>query len=174
MIRRPFYPALAALLCLFLSACATAPDKPVFLERANVLPLDLNNAFEFRKQQIFFNDPQNYVASTSETIRALRNRFNYGAVTPRDFDDVTGFFYSFYWRTREQADVTVRLEYRQAALNNYVLAQELYYPDAKGSFQSDFRVTGDDYLENGQISSWRVLLIVDGRIVALSQSFMWK
>ncbi len=166
--------AAALLASLFFAACTTVPQKPVYLERANVLPLDLNDAFEFRKQQLFFNDPRNYVATTSETIRALRYRMNYGAITPRDIDDVTGFYYTFFWRTQESADVTVRFEYRQAALNNYVLAQELYYPEAEGSFQSDFEVTGDDYLENGSVSSWRVLLIVDGRIVALKQSFMWK
>ncbi len=166
--------AAALLLCLFLAACATAPQKPVYLERANVLPLDLNDNFEFRKQQLFFNDPRTYPPTTSETIDLLRRRTNYGAITPRDLDDVTGHYYSFFWRTRERADVTVRLEYRQAALNNYVLAQELYYPEATGSFQSDFRVTGDEYLENGKVTAWRILLIVDGRIVALSQSFMWK
>jgi hypothetical protein len=166
--------AAVLLLCLFVAACATPPQQPVSLERANVLPLDLNDNFEFRKQQLFFNDPRTYLATTSETIGVLRFRTNYGAITARDIDDVTGHFYSFYWRTRERADVTVRLEYRQAALNNYVLAQELYYPQARGSFQSDFRVTGDEYLENGKVTAWRVLLIVDGRIVALSQSFMWK
>ncbi len=166
--------AAALLSCLLLAACATQPQRPVFLERANVLPLDLNDNFEFRKQQLFFNDPRNYVATTSETIELLRRRLNYGAITPRDIDDITGHFYSFFWRTRELADVTVRFEYRQAGLNNYVLAQELYYPEARGSFQSDFQVTGDEYLENGKVSAWRVLLIVDGRIVAFSQSFMWK
>ncbi len=54
------------------------------------------------------------------------------------------------------------------------MAQERYYPHASGSYKSTFRVTGDEYLEHGQVTSWRVLLIVDGRIVAFRQSFMWK
>jgi hypothetical protein len=101
-------------------------------------------------------------------------RLNYGVVTPRDYDEVTGDFYWFFWRARDRADVTVRLEYRQAALGDYVMAQERYYPNAFGSYKSDFRVTGDEYLEHGRVTEWRVLLIVDGRIVAFRQSFMWK
>lgn len=164
----------AVLACILLSACATRQENPVFLERANVLPLELNDDFEFRKQQLFFNDPRTYALTTSETVRVLRMQKNFGATTPRDIDEVTGNYFSFFWRTRQRADVTVRLEYRQAALSNFVLAQERYYPEALGSFQSDFQVTGDNYLENGRVTAWRALLIVDGRIVALSQSFMWK
>jgi hypothetical protein len=29
-------------------------------------------------------------------------------------------------------------------------------------------------LENGRVTAWRALLIVEGRIVALSQSYMWR
>ncbi len=167
-------PAALLLLCVLLAACA-GPEKPaIFLERANVLPLDLNDNFEFRKQKLFFNDPRAYVPTTSETARFLRLQTNYGVITPRDIDEVTGNTFEFYWRTRELADVTVRLEYRQAALGNYVLAQERYYPEALGSYASKFSVTGDEYLEHGRVTAWRVLLIVDGRIVALSESYMWK
>ena len=85
-----------------------------------------------------------------------------------------GNYFTFFWRTQKTTDVTVRLEYRQAALGNYVMAQERHYPEARGSHHTEFRVTGDDYLEMGRVTSWRALLIVDGRIVALTQSFIWK
>lgn len=164
----------AILTCGLLAACAGPEKAPVYLERANVLPLDINPRFTFRKQQLFFNDPRTYVATQSDTMRFFRMRLNYGAVTPRDIDEITGNFFSFFWRADERADVTVRLEYRQAALGDYVMAQERYYPEAKGSYRSDFRVTGDEYLEHGRVTEWRALLIINGRIVALRQSFMWK
>ena len=163
----------ALLAALLLGACATT-QKPVHLERANVLPLQINARFQFRKQDVFFNDPRRYVATQSEAMRFYRYRLNYGVITPRDYDEVTGTFFTFFWWAHERADVTVRLEYRQAALGDYVLAQELYYPAASGSYKSEYRVTGDDYLEHGRVTEWRVLLIVDGRIVAFRQSFMWK
>jgi hypothetical protein len=43
-----------------------------------------------------------------------------------------------------------------------------------GSRKSSFEVTGDEYLESGRVTAWRALLIVDGKIVALRQSYMWK
>ena len=168
---RGIFAALSA--SLLLAACATI-DKPVHLERANVLPLQINDKFRFRKQDVFFNDPRLYVATQSEAMRFYRFRLNYGVITPRDYDEVTGTFFNFFWWAHERADVTVRLEYRQAALGDFVMAQELYYPNASGSYKSDFRVTGDEYLEHGRVTEWRALLIVDGRIVAFRQSFMWK
>jgi hypothetical protein len=165
---------LAALLASFLLAACATIDKPVYLERANVLPMQLDDRFQFRKQDVFFNDPSTYVATRSEAMIFFRYRLNYGAITARDYDDVTGNYFTFFWWAHERADVTVRLEYRQAGLGDFVMAQELYYPNASGSYKSDFRVTGDEYLEHGRVSEWRILLIVDGRIVAFRQSFMWK
>lgn len=166
---------LAAILAgVLLTACAGREKPPVYLERANVLPLEINPRFAFRKQQLFFNDPRNYQPTQSEAMRFFRLRMNHGATTPRDLDEITGNYFSFFWRAQDRADVTVRLEYRQAALGDYVMAQERYYPEALGSYRSDFRVTGDDYLEHGRVTEWRALLIVNGRIVAFRQSFMWK
>ncbi len=164
----------AVLASVLLAACAGPEKPPVYLERANVLPLQINDKFKIRKQDTFFNDPRNYLMTQSEAMRFFRLRMNYGVVTPRDYDEVTGNFFTFFWWAHERADVTVRLEYRQAALGDYVMAQERYYPNASGSYKSNFRVTGDDYLEHGKVTEWRLLLIVEGRIVAFRQSFMWK
>jgi len=165
---------LLAGLILAVAGCATPPPPPTRLESANVLPLDLNENFQFRKVQLFFNDPDTYQPTTSETINFYRKYLNYGAVTKHERDMLTGNYFAFFWRARERADITVRLEYRQGTLGNQVMALEQYYPGAKGSVKTEFRVTGDDYFEFGQVTQWRVLLIVDGRIVAFRQSFMWR
>ncbi|MEO6054655.1 MAG: hypothetical protein ABIP97_11635 [Chthoniobacterales bacterium] len=161
-------------LTLLFPACATQPPKPVLLEKANVLPLQLDDAYQFRKELLFVNKPKEYAQTRSESVIFERSRHNWGAITSYDLDERTGNFFTFFWRTSKQSDVTVRLEYRQPRLANYVQAQELYYPNVKGSVKSDFQVTGDDFLENGQVVSWRALLIVDGKIVGLTQSYMWK
>ena len=54
------------------------------------------------------------------------------------------------------------------------MAREKSYANVKGSTKTQFSVIGDDYLENGPITNWRVLLIVDGKIVGLAQSYLWK
>jgi hypothetical protein len=163
-----------ALLSLAFSSCSTPPGPATKLEKAAVLPLEINDKYQFRKiKQYFFNrDP--VPVTQSEPVLFERQRIVWGAVDRYQLEARYGNYYTFFWRTSERADVTVRLEYRQFALGNYVMAMERYYPEAKGSYRSDFDTAGDEFLEFGRVTSWRVLLIVDGRIVALRQSFMWR
>jgi hypothetical protein len=37
-----------------------------------------------------------------------------------------------------------------------------------------FKIIGDDYIEDGRITSWRALLIENGKIVGLTQSYLWN
>ena len=165
---------LGSLLSLLLLASCATQEPATKLEKANVLPLALNDNFQFRKQKLYFFDGKVAPITTSEPVIFERSRVEWGSVGYIEREAKYGNYYTFFWRTSERADVTVRLEYRQAALGNYVMALERYYPGAKGSYHSDFQVTGDDFLEFGQVTAWRALLIVDGRIVGLTQSFIWK
>jgi hypothetical protein len=162
------------LLSMALASCSTPPEPATKLERAAVLPLEINDNFQIRKikQNFFTQDP--VPETESEPVNFERKRLEWGAVDRYQLEKRYGNYYQFFWRTSEQADVTVRLEYRQAALGNYVMAAERYYPQANGSYTSEFDTAGDEYLENGRVTSWRVLLIVNGRIVAFRQSFMWR
>jgi len=161
-------------LLIVLVSCASREIPATKLQRANVLPLALDDAFQFRKQKLEFYAPQVSVPNLSESVAFERQRREWGTVSETDRDLLYGNYFSFFWRATTEADVTVRLEYRQAALGNYVMAQERYYPAARASYQSDFKAIGDDFLEFGRVTSWRALLIVDGRIVALTQSFIWR
>lgn len=162
------------LFSLALSSCATKPVAATKLERANVLPLALNDRFQIRKVKQYYFSNLRMPPTTSEPVMFERQYVEWGMVDSIDRQARLGNYFDFFWRTSEEADVTVRLEYRQSALGNYVMAQERYYPQARGSFRSSFSVIGDDYLESGRVTAWRILLIVDGRIVAFRQSFMWK
>lgn len=148
------------------------------LEKANVLPLSINPDFVFRKKTQFLNDPATFpktAALTSEAIDFERRSHMWPATTALDKQALTGNYLDFYWWNHGQpADVTVRLEYRQANLGNFVMARERSYAAAKGSVRTRFTVIGDDYLENGPVTNWRCLLIVDGKIVGLTQSYLWR
>jgi hypothetical protein len=54
-----------------------------------------------------------------------------------------------------------------------VQAQEVQYKGAKGSLKSSFKVVGDDYQQDGHVTAWRAIIIENGKIVALNQSFLW-
>ena len=144
------------------------------LEKANVLPLALDDAFQFRKQELFLNDPQFTKGGGPQALNFERQHVEFKAVTAAERAARRGHYFTFFWRTDRKSDVTIRLEYRQQNLGNYVVAQERDYEGVKGTQKSHFTVIGDDYLEDGRITSWRALMIEDGKVVALTQSYLWN
>lgn len=151
--------------------CA-APAR--LLEKADVLPLALDDAFQFRKTKLFHNDPEFFKSSIDSMISFERQRVNFGAISNYDRQERYGHYFTFYWRAERPSDVIVRLEYRQQNLGSHVQAREKTYKGAKGTMKSEFQVIGDDYRQEGKITAWRVVLIESGKIVALNQSFLWN
>jgi hypothetical protein len=159
-----------------LPAC-TSPKEPlrqIPIAHANVVPLALSGDFEFRKVTKFLNDPRFLKPTEDQMLIFERQRVNYGAITSVDYVERQGYYFNVWWRARHQADLILRLEYRQEKLASHVQAKELRYPAAKGSLESKFTVIGDEYKEGGKITAWRMLLIENGRAVGLHQSFLWN
>lgn len=153
-------------------------ENPLPIPQANVLPLVLNEDFEFRKFDIFRNVPA-HPGATPQPTRELailfeRKRRVWGAIDSIEMHQRIGQYFTFFWRAKHLADLTLRLEYRQANLKNYVQARERYYPAARGSYVSEFAIVGDDYSQDGPITSWRAILIENNVIVALLQSRIWQ
>ncbi len=162
-----------------LTACANRMEPPRQnpLARSEVLPLALSDDFAFTKVSTFFNDPRDartLKPTISPMIQFERARVNYGAVSNYDRTERYGHYYNIWWKTQQPADVTVRFEYRQENLGSHVQAQELRYPAAQGTTLSKFTVIGDPYKEDGKVTAWRALLIVDGKVAGLHQSFLWN
>lgn len=158
---------------LLLASCA-APPKPVELIDAPVLPLALDNDFQFRKVKRFLNQPELFQPTQNETINFDRRRINYGALSAEERRQRQGTYFDFFWRADRAADLKVRLEYRQAKLGNAVRAQEVAYEQAKGTVKTSFAVIGDSFHWDGPVTAWRCLLIENNRIVAFTQSYLWK
>ena len=97
----------------------------------------------------------------------------FGAVTGLDRRERYGDYFDFFWRAKRPADLTVRFEYRQQKLHAHLEAQEISYQNARGTCRSEFRVIGDDYTDNGGVTSWRCLLVEHGRVVAETHSYLW-
>lgn len=152
----------------------SAPGEVVTLAKANVLPLALSDQFSFRKKQLFLNDSEINKKASDKMIEFERMRYDYGAVTEEELDKRRGHYFTFWWRAERPANLKVRLEYRQANLGTYVQAREVDFPVGPGTHKTKFQVIGDDYLDDGAILAWRALLIEDGKIVALTQSFLWN
>jgi hypothetical protein len=170
-MKRLFF--MLALFCLAVASFAAEP-RPRSLDKATVLPLALDDAFQFRKTITFLNDPEINKPAFNAMINFERAYINYGAINSFERRQRYGNYYKFFWRSDRKTDLTVRFEYRQSNLGAFVQAKEYTYPAAKGSFESEFKVVGSDYFEDGRVSGWRVLLIENGKIVGLTQSFLWN
>lgn len=153
---------------------AFGAEAPRSIDKATALPLALDDAFQFRKTIAFLNDPEFDKPSYDPMINFERQRINFGAINGYERRLRYGHYYKFFWHSKRKADLTVRFEYRQQNLGAFVQARELTYKGAIGSQNSAFEVVGDDYRDEGRVSGWRVILIENGKIVGLNQSFLWN
>jgi hypothetical protein len=153
-------------------------ENPLPIESANVLPEAISDDFEFRKFEIFRNAaivPGATPIPTKDLMIDFERKHRlWGALLVADILAKTGQYFTFFWRAKRPANLTLRLEYRQANLKNYVQGRELYYPNARGSHTSEFAIVGNDYANDGPITSWRAILIENRKIVALLQSRTWQ
>src|SRR5216117_979199 len=173
-------------------------EEPKVVEKVTPLPVALDPNFEFRKTKLFFmsekglkpserahdstskvggksNSPNQKTATLQDAPIVFERQYRlFGAVTGLDQRQRFGDYLDFFWRAKRPSDVIVRLEYRQEKLHEHVQAQEITYRNVHGTHKTEFKVIGDDYLDDGQVIAWRCLLISNGRIVAENRSFMWE
>src|SRR5580698_8126422 len=95
------------LLASLVSAAAAFGEGDVShtIDKANVLPLALDDAFQFRKTMILFNDPQLNKPSFDPMINFERSRLNFGAIDGYERRARYGHYYKFYWRAARKADL---------------------------------------------------------------------
>ena len=193
--------AIAPCVLMFLSAGVSsqgAREEPRIVEKVTPLPVALDKDFEFRKTKLFLlsekapkagakarqttstlgsksTSPSQKVATLQDAPITFERQYRmFGAVTLLDQRQRFGNYFDFFWRVKRPSDVTVRLEYRQEKLHEHVQAQEITYRNVHGTHKTEFKVIGDDYLDDGPVIAWRCLLISNGRIVAENRSFMWE
>ena len=165
-----------AFFCFALASCATGPPMPYQVENPKPLTIALDPAFEFRKVKEYFLDPAppHFSGQTNAAVAFERNYRMFGAVTALDQHQRFGTYFDFFWRARRQADVRVRLEYRQEKLHAMVQAREVHYPEGRGSHHTEFAIVGDDFFDDGRVIAWRASLLVGNRIVAMRRSYLWE
>jgi hypothetical protein len=168
----------AAFLAVLVGSIVVRAENPLPIESANVLPLAISDDFEFRKFEIFRNAlavPGSTPIPTKDLMVDFERKHRlWGALDGADVSARTGQYFTFFWRAKRRANLTIRFEYRQANLKNYVQAREIGYADVNGSHTSEFAILGNDYETDGPITSWRAILIEDRKIVALLQSRTWQ
>jgi hypothetical protein len=186
-----------AALCIVISAAMAAAEEPRLSQNSPSPAVAPDPDFQFRKAKIYTldreaptvkqtksNNPNDVnkkdkaaarsKATTQEASLNFERSYRlFGAVTGVDQRQRFGQYFDFFWRAKRPADVTVRFEYKQEKLRAYTQTKELAYRNAHGTNLSEFRVIGDEYLDDGKVLAWRCLLIEHGRIVAEKRSFLW-
>lgn len=167
---------LLAAFCLALAGCASTPPRPYQVEKPEPLPVALEKDFEFRKVAQYYLDPtaKPLTGQVDPSVSFERGYRLFGAVTALDQKERFGNYYAFFWRAGRAADVRVRFEYRQEKLHAFVQAREVAYRQARGHYRTEFAIIGDDYYDDGRVIAWRASLIVDGRMVAVTRSYLWE
>jgi hypothetical protein len=193
----------AALILFALGASGRAAprEEPRIIEKVTPLPVALDKDFEFRKTKLLYlserapkpgqaagqsrqttstvggksNSPSQKTATLQDAPITFEVKYRmFGAVTWLDQRQRFGNYFDFFWRAKRSSNVTVRLEYRQEKLHEHVQAQEITYPNVRGTHKTEFKVIGDDYFDDGRVIAWRCLLIANGQIVAENRSYMWE
>jgi hypothetical protein len=176
-------------------------EEPRIVPTTTALPVALDKDFQFRKTKLLYlsptaphqgqsgrqttsainkkadsgSSPNQKIATLQDAPITFERQYRlFGAVTALDQRQRFGNYFDFFWRAKRPSDVTVRLEYRQEKLHDHVQAQEITYRNVHGTHKTEFKVIGDDYLDDGRVIAWRCLLITNGRIVAENRSFLWE
>ena len=194
---------LALILVSGSSVFARTEEKPRVIDRVVPLPIALNDDFQFRKTKLYLltesiaGDKSSTTGQTLQsatkggklsgtapsskttTVQDASIRFErqyrlWGAVTKLDQRERFGNYFDFFWKARRTANLTVRLEYKQEKLHAHIQAQEISYSSARGTYKTEFKVVGDDYLDDGRVTAWRCLMIENGQVVAETHSFLWE
>jgi hypothetical protein len=159
------------------AAVGLAAEPPRKLDKAKAYPLAIDDTVQFRKTKTYLYDPRDprlNQTAIDEMASFEKLHVTFGAVTQLDRRQRYGHYYDFFWRSLRPVDVTVRFEYRQQNLGSYVQAKEIDFKGVKGSQKASFKIIGDDYEEEGRVTAWRAIIIENGKIVALNQSFLWN
>jgi len=184
---------------LFANGLVRAAEQPKVIAKVTPLPVALNKDFQFRKTKLFYLgevvlhqkalpsgisaggkqgggvSPGSKTSTEQDASISFERSYRlFGAITSLDRNQRYGNYFDFFWRARRPADVTVRLEYQQLKTHSHVQAQEISYANVRGTRRTEFKVVGDDYLDDGRVIAWRCLLIENGVVVAENHSYMWE
>ncbi|MDX6766685.1 MAG: hypothetical protein SFU85_07835 [Candidatus Methylacidiphilales bacterium] len=159
---------------------ASAAEQPVEVEKSAAgnqpweLAVEPDKVVSIRKIYDFLNDPEKTSAGKSRSLAYEFKYFDHGAITESQRMGRRGQYFVVSWANHGAvADFVLRLDYRQSATRDQVRTLEIPFPKARGSFKGTFSVTGKEYREYGDVHSWRISVVRDGKIVAQERSFVW-
>ena len=119
--------------------------------------------------------PGKRIETDDRMISFEQRHYYHGAVTGEEFLAKFGHYFTIFWKNEAKgSDFTVKLEYTQGNTGPEIHVKEVQVPDAGRRNTTKIEVVGDEYRQNGPVTSFKVSLITGGETVAESRSFLWK
>lgn len=138
------------------------------------LPTELDSKVRLKKIYDFLNDRNKTPSGGDQALEFEFKYYDHGAVTQAQLRGRKGHYYEVNWATDGSVEpLSLRFDYRQKNTQDLVKTQEIPFPQARGSMKGRFSVTGDSYFEDGDVTSWRISVVRNGKIIAEKKSFVW-
>jgi hypothetical protein len=138
------------------------------------LPAQVDPRLRIGKIYDFLLDEKYTPTGNDPVLKQEYRYFYYGAVTEAQRTARRGHYYIVaFHNDGEAADVTVRMDFRQLSSRDKVNTLEAVFKNFKGDGKQRFVIAGELYQAYGDINSWRIALVKDGKIVAEKKSFVW-
>ncbi|MEM0897629.1 MAG: hypothetical protein AAGJ79_12180 [Verrucomicrobiota bacterium] len=135
-----------------------------------------------KEGETYFSDIKYYhlkpgeqrIPSQDPSVRFQEKHLLYGAISQEERDARAGHYYVFLWKTKDTASpAEVVFEFRQQLSGSDVQTVSVNVPDPRKKNTTKIAVTGDIYVTNGPVTSWRVSIQQNGQEVASEKSYLW-
>ena len=146
---------------LFLGACSTGPGG-------------IENGGELDVKPYYLN-PNEKVETVDPMIAFERQHYMHGAITAADQQSRFGHYFAIHWKVDDRTGpVTVRIDYRQTNTGLETKVKEETYDVIKRKNRTEFKVVGEEYFTDGEVTSFKISLLRGDEVLATSESFAWK
>lgn len=109
-------------------------------------------------------------------VRMEKERRLRGAVSMEERKQRLGQYYTILWTERKmvKSPVEVIFEYRQGESGSLIKTKKKTFPALTTSGKAEFAVIGDDYFDNGKVTSWRATVKRGDVVIAQKRSYLWQ
>jgi hypothetical protein len=115
------------------------------------------------------------IAGFDPSVAFERNYYLHGAVSNAERTARDGHYYSVIWKVTDRTQpVTVRLEYRQQNTGMKVQTIEQVATKIGRTNVNRFEVNGQQFVDGGSVTSWRVTLVRGKQVLAEAKSYLWE
>jgi hypothetical protein len=115
------------------------------------------------------------IPAADPSLRFERDALLHGAITNSERKALQGDYFTIYWKAEERTEpLKVRLEYRQKNSGLTVKTIEQEVADVRRTNTTKFSFVGNEYVNNGPVTSWRASIVRGKDMLVDYKSYLWE